>query len=137
MWLQIQQLGPKDHSVAQRGDQFPHLPVLRFRIAAGNDRPQFALREGSNLLWVVESKNRRADFLWQPQQVHDLRDAREKPRVSAILAMFRWGSDASICCHSRARRIGCCGGSSASTGSAVAARSASTVAIGNGKGWVI
>ena len=76
MWPQTQQLKPSGRSAAQRGDQLLHSPALRFCVAAGNDRPQFALREGSNLLWFAESKKRLTDLFRQSQQVHDLRDTR-------------------------------------------------------------
>ena len=76
MWPQTRQLKPNGRSAAQRGDQLLHLPVLRFRVAASDDRTQSALGENSNLLWFVESKERLSDLIRQSQQVHDLRDTR-------------------------------------------------------------
>lgn len=76
MRRQIQQLRPDRHSLTKRGDQFLHLPVLRFRVAASDDGPQSVLGEGSNLLRVAESKERLPCLLRQSQQVHDLRDTR-------------------------------------------------------------
>ena len=73
---QIQHLGPKRRSVAQRGDQLLHLPVLHFHVAAGDDRPQPVFGEGSNLLRIAESKERLPCLFRQSQQVHDLRDTR-------------------------------------------------------------
>ena len=76
MWLQMQQLGPNGRSVVQCGDQLLNLPVLRFRVAASDDRPQSALGEGSNLRWFAESKERLLDLLRQSKKVHDLSDTR-------------------------------------------------------------
>ena len=76
MRQQIQQLRPDRYSLTKRGDQFLHLPVLRFRVAASDDRPQSALREGSNLRWFAESKERLPDLFRQSQKVHNLRDTR-------------------------------------------------------------
>ena len=74
MWPKTQQLRPKGRSVVQRGDQFLHLPVLRFCVVACDDRPQSALGEGPNLLWFAKSKKSLSDSFRQSEQVHDLRD---------------------------------------------------------------
>ena len=76
MWPQTQQLRPSERSADQCGDQFLHLPVLRFRVAAGNDRPQSVLGDGSNLRWFAESKERLLGLLRQSKKVHDLSDTR-------------------------------------------------------------
>ena len=65
MRQQIQQLRPDRYSLTKRGDQFLHLPVLRFRVAACDDRPQSVLGEGSNVLRVAESKERLSDLIRQ------------------------------------------------------------------------
>ena len=76
MWPKTQELRPKGRSAAQSGDQLLHLPVLRFRVAASDNRPESPLGENSNLFWLVESKERVSDLIRQSQQVHDLCDAR-------------------------------------------------------------